>query len=180
MIWPDPTHKPTHPPTHPSNYTPTHGWEILHRFQIFKWNWNILIRSSVIEFQLIAGGPPWAMADGWMGVGVGMGVWRVSYACMHTHTHTHMLNMINMDASMSVAICNFYTCIHVHACVCVHVHACGDTPMPPDAPRHPPTHLPPPQSCREPKTPNFNNSWTNRDNSILFKDSLPLNIPELI
>ena len=50
----------------------------------------------------------------------------VSYACTHAHTHAHthartcmlnMLNMLNMDASMSAAICNFYTCINV--CVCV-------------------------------------------------------------
>ena len=57
----------------------------------------------------------------------------------------------------------------------MHVH--GNTPH---APRPPPTHLLPPQSCREPKTPKFNKSWTNWDNSILFEDSLPLNIPELI
>ena len=62
----------------------------------------------------------------------------------------------------------------------MHVHVWGDTPMPPDAPDTPPTHLPPPQSHREPKTAKFNKSWTNRDNSILFEDSLPLNIPELI
>ena len=52
--------------------------------------------------------------------------------------------------------------------------------MPPDAPDNPPTHLSPPQSHREPKTAKFNKSWTNQDNSILFEDSLPLNIPELI
>ena len=61
--------------------------------------------------------------------------------------------------------------------MCVHVHVYGDTPH---ASRCPPTHLPPPQSRREPKTPKFNKSWTNRDNSILFEDSLHLNIPELI
>ena len=33
--------------------TPTHGWKILHRFQIFKQNRNILIRSSLIAFLLI-------------------------------------------------------------------------------------------------------------------------------
>ena len=52
---------------------------------------------------------------------------------MHAHTHAHMhihicmlnvITMLNMDASMSAAICNFYTCIHVHACVCMLVHAC--------------------------------------------------------
>ena len=145
------------------------------------------------------GPPPWG-GGGWVdGVGVGMGVLGVSHACRHSNAHTHacthahtcMLNMLNMDASMLVAICNFYTCIHVHvcmrmhvcACACMHAHACVCMCMSvghPHAPRHPPTHLPPPQSHREPKTPKFNKSWTNQDNSILFEDSLPLNIPELI
>ena len=53
------------------------------------------------------------------GVGVGMGVWE-AVPCIHilthmyAHTHTHactcmlnMINMINMDASMLAAICNF-------------------------------------------------------------------------
>ena len=76
------------------------------------------------------------------------------HAHMHMHVHTCMhartcmLNMLNMDASMSAAICNFYTCINVHVCVG------GTPPMPPDAP----THLPSPQSRREPKTPKFNKS----------------------
>ena len=61
-----------------------------------------------------------------------------AHACMHAHTC--MLNMLNMDASMSVAICNFYTCINVRVCVCIHVHVCvggGHPPMPPDAPHSP-------------------------------------------
>ena len=88
------------------------------------------------------GPPPGGVADGWMEVGVGMGVWK-SVPCMHTctcmHTHTcmhtctcmlNMLKMLNMDASMSVAICNFYTCINVCVCMCM----CVETPpMPPDA-----------------------------------------------
>ena len=190
MFWPDPTHQPTQPTTHPPNHTPTHGWGILHRFQIFKQNWNILISSSVIEFLLILGVHPlggWQMgAWGWVWV-CGWVSHAHTHAHAHTHTHTCMLNMLimlNMDASMSAAICNFYTCIHVCMCVCMHAHACacvgGHPPMPPDAPDTPPTHLPPPQSRREPKTAKFNKSWTNRDNSILFKDYLPLNIPELI
>ena len=190
MFWPDPTHQPTQPPTHPPNHTPTHGWEILHRFQIFKWNWNILISSSVIEFLLILGVHP--LGGGRWVHGGGGGYGCVGGCPMHTHIHAHMyactcmlnmLIMLNMDASMSAAICNFYTCIHVCMCVCVHAHACacvGGHPHAPRCPWQPPTHLPPPQSRREPKTAKFNKSWTNRDNLILFKDSLPLNIPELI
>ena len=66
-------------------------------------------------------------------------VWGVFHAHTYTHACTCMLNMLimlNMDASMSVAICNFYTCIHVR----VHAHACvGEhPPMPQDALRHHP------------------------------------------
>ena len=74
---------------------------------------------------------------GWGGGGYGC----VGGCPMHTHMHAcmHMLNMINMGASM-----------------CVHARACGDTLIPQDVPRHLPTHLPPTQSHREPKTPKFN------------------------
>ena len=116
-----------------------------------------------------------------MGVRISVGVWGAvpcthactcMHACMHMHVK-HVVNIINMDASMLVAICNFYTCIHVHGCMYMHVYMCGDTPHAPDTP-HPPA---PPQSHRESKTPKFNNSQTNRDNLILFEDSLPLNTP---
>ena len=69
---------------------------------------------------------PLGVVDGWMGVRIVMCVCGVSHACTHMHTCTHtctcMLNMINMDDSMLVAICNFYTCIHVRACACMLVH----------------------------------------------------------
>ena len=147
--------------------------------------------QALSNFYWFWGSTPWGVADGCMGVGVGMGVGGCpmhthTHAYTHTHSHTCMLNMLimlNMDASMSAAICNFYTCIHVCMCVCVHACACacvgGHPPCPqmPLTPPHPPA---PPQSRREPKTAKFSKSWTNRDNSILFKDSLPLNIPELI
>ena len=46
-----------------------------------------------------------------MGVLVGVGIWSApckhTCACMHVCTCTCMLNMINMDASMEVAICNY-------------------------------------------------------------------------
>ena len=103
-----------------------------------------------------------------------VGVVPYTHACTHTHMHVkHVVNMINMDASMSVQ--PFAISIHVYMCV----GACACVWGHPHALRHP-THLPPPQSHREPKTPKFNNSQTNRDNSILFEDSLPLNTPESI
>ena len=76
----------------------------------------------------------------------------------------------------------FAISIHVYMCVCVCtcVCMCQGHPPCPQMPLTSPNHLPPPQSHREPKTAKFNNSWTNRDNWILFEDSLPLNISELI
>ena len=81
---------------------------------------------------------------GWGGYGVG------GVACM--------LNMINMDAPwgqpFAISI-HVYMCMHAYTCMCTCV---GTPPIPVDVPRHPPTHLSPPQSCREPKTPKFNKS----------------------
>ena len=108
------------------------------------------------------GPPPWGGGRWVDGVGVGMGV---GGCLMHAHTHMHaharthactcMLNMLNMDASMSAAICNFYTCINVCVCMCVHVHVCacvwGHPPMPPDVP--PPT-CPLPRAAGSPKHQN--------------------------
>ena len=141
----------------------------------------------LLNFDWFRGSPP----GGWWMDGWGWGsVWVCGGCPMHTRMHMHahacthvctcMLNMLNMDASMLAAICNF---IHVCVCVCMHAHAWACMWGHPHAPRYPqmpPTHLPPSQSRREPKTPNFNNSWTNRDNSILFEDSLPLDIPGLM
>ena len=105
---------------------------------------------------------------GWQMDGWGWGVW-VCGGISHAHTHAHackhactcmlnMLIMLNMDASMSVVICNFYTCIHVHMCVCVCVHACayvgGHPPMPPDAPDTPPPTCPLPRAAGSPKQQN--------------------------
>ena len=71
------------------------------------------------------------MAGGWIGVGAGVGV----------------VNMINMDASMGAAICNFYTCIHVHAYMYVHVCMCVGHSMLPDVP-HPSTPPQEPQGAQ--------------------------------
>ena len=88
--------RPTNPPIHPPKKTPTYGWGIHHRFQIFKRNRNILIRSSFIAFLLIWGGtPPGGWVGGWVGVGLGGGTPHAradahAHARTHTHVRTHM------------------------------------------------------------------------------------------
>ena len=72
----------------------------------------------------------------------------------HMHAHTCMLNMLNMDVSMSVAICNFYTCINV--CVCMRMHACACVcvwghPPGPQMPPHPPAPSPELQGAQNTK-----------------------------
>ena len=195
MFWPDPTHQPTHPATHPPNHTPTYGWGSLHRFQIFKRNWNISISWSAIEFWLIPGVPPGGVG-GW--VDGGGGWWEgaphtCAHACACTHAHAHACaydiigNFQGFPQWGRPFAWNYHAyhpcmCVHARACACVWgyppttLHPHPPTPQPPSTPIHPPPH---PQSRREPKTPKFNKSWTNRDNSILFEDSLPLNIPKL-
>ena len=127
---------------------------------------------------------------GW-GWGLVWVCWGMSHACTHAHTCTRMHARMHMHVKHAKHA--KHGCLHVgghlqflymYKCACVHVRACTCICVcvvtPPHAPRCPPTHLPPPQSRREPKTPKFNKSLTNRDNSILFEDSLPLNIPEFI
>ena len=91
------------------------------------------------------GAPPGGVADGWMEVGVGMGVWGVSHAHTHAHAHTHM----HARTHMHVKHANHakHGCLHVGghlqflymytcACVCMrmHVHVWGDTPHAPRCP----------------------------------------------
>ena len=166
MIWPDPTHQPTHPTTHPPNYTPTHGWGSLHRFQIFKQNWNISISSSAIEFWLIPGVPPWGwggwadMSGGWWGGAPYKHTHACMHMCMHAHARTHTYDIIGNSQGfpknpMEAAICMKLSClphVRVRACACVHVRACVCVcGAPPNHPPPPSTHPPHPQSRREPE-----------------------------
>ena len=144
-----------------------------------KGNWNISISSSAIEIWVIPGVPPGG--GQWVDDGGG---WWVGAPHTHAHAvHTSMHTCVWHHREfpgippMGVAIymkLSCLTCMPACACVRMHVHICGGHPQPPPTPS---IH---PHSCREPKIPKFNKSWTNRDNSILFEDSLPLNIPELI
>ena len=165
MFWPDPTHQPTQPPTHPPNYTPTHGWGILHRFQIFKRNWNILISSSVIEFLLILGVHP---LGGWQ-----MGAWGWGWVWLcgevsHAHTHTRMHARTHMHVKHAnhakhgclhvgsyLQFLYMYTCVYVHVRACVCMYVCvGTPPHTPRCPWHPPPTCPLPRAAGSPKQQN--------------------------
>ena len=147
----------THPSTHQKN---THPW-VGNSPQIP----NLQTESKYLDsfktycvFTDLGGSPPgggWVGGWGWGWVGAPpMHVRTCMHACARTCTHTCMLNMINMAASMVAAICNFLTClssrfVQVRACTCM----CTCLGTPPHASICPPTHLPPPQSRREPKSP---------------------------
>ena len=145
------------------------------------------LAQVLLNFDWFQGSPPGGWGGGWMWVGSGE---RVSptyvhmyvHAHMHTHTHAHTCDIIGNSQRFPQWGQPFawnYHVYHVHICMCacacihMHVYMCGSPKLPP-TPIHPPPH---PQSRRKPKTPKFNKSWTNWDNSILFEDSLPLNIP---
>ena len=141
----------------------------------------------LLNFDWFWGCPPWGVG-GW--VDVGGGWWGgAPHTCAHartctrTHARTRAYDIIGNSQGFPQWGQPFAWNYHVyHARVCVRVRACvctcvWGTPQTAPTPIHPPPH---PQGRREPKTPKFNKFWTNRDNSILFEDSLPLNIPELI
>ena len=149
MIWPDPTHQPTNPP----NYTPTHGWGSLHRFQIFKQNWNISISSSAIEFWMILGCPPWGLGGGWMWVGVVRGGTPPMCICMCMHAHACAYDIIgnprDFPKSNGGGHLHEITMFIMHACACVHTceHVWGH-PQPPSP------IDPPPRAAGSPKHQN--------------------------
>ena len=101
------------------------------------------------------GPPPWGVADGWMGVGVGMGVWGdvpCMHACtrMHTHMHMHVKHAKHgcLHVGGHLQFLYMYKCACMRVCVCMCV---GTPPMPPDAPT--PT-CPLPRAAGSPKHQN--------------------------
>ena len=178
LTWPHPlTHWPNQPPTYPpmgggvsTNHKSSNRIEL---------SWLVEVLLNFYWF--------WGSPGGWWVGRLGGGgcecVGVLPLLCTHihacTHTHTHMYVKHDKHGCLHVGghlqFLYMYTCVHVHACTCEWTYV-GIPPCPHTSP----THLPPSQSCREPKTPKFNKSWTNQDISILFEDSLPLNIPKLI
>ena len=187
LTWPHPsTHPSTHPPTHQIIHPPMGGgvstdFKSSNRIEISR------LVQVLLNFEWFLGSPPGG--GGWLdGVGDGEGA---PHLCAHVCTCTHMYDIIGNSQGFPQWGWPFawnyhvyHACVWVRACACMHVHVCrcmctcvGAPPK--HYPPHPPTP-PTPKSHREPKTPKFNKSWTNWDNSILFEDSLTLNIPELI
>ena len=183
MIWPDPTNQTTHPPTHEIIHPPM-GGEVSTDFKSsngieISWLVQVLLNFDWFHRSPLGGGGMGGWGGGW---------WQGPPTHVHTHAraHTHVWHhreflgfpQIQWERpfAWNYHVYHAYTCVHVRAHVCVCVCTCvGGTPQPPLS-----TQPPQPQRHREPKTPKFNKSWTNQDNSILLEDSLPLNIPELI
>ena len=87
--------------------------------------------------------PPGGVADGWMEVGVGMGVWGgvpCTHTCMHTHARTHM--HVKHAKHGCLHDSGHLQFLYMYKCACVHVRACACMCMcvgtPPHAPRCPP------------------------------------------
>ena len=116
----------------------------------------------LLNFNWFRMSSPGGVAEGWIGVGVGMNVWKdVPYmhacTCMHTyaHTHTHAFKhakhvkhgCLHAGGHLQFLYMCVCVCACVHVCVCV----CGDTPHAPRCPRHPHPPAPLPRATGSPK-----------------------------
>ena len=137
-----------------------------------KLSWLVQVLLNFYGFQgSLRGGGSWVD-----GVGVDVGVQGLSYAlcnvCMYmhecTHAHTHMHMHVKHDKHGCLHVGGHLQFLYMYTCGCVHVHVCMCVGTPP-CPQITSTHLPPPQSCREPKTPKSNKSWTNQYISIVWR-----------
>ena len=107
--------------------------------------------------------PPGGVADGCLGVGVGVDMWGgVSHAHTHAHTCTHMhVKHANhakhgcLHVGGHLQFLYMYTCVYVRVRACACVCMCmGTPPMPPDAPYTPPPTCPLPRAAGSPKQQN--------------------------
>ena len=153
----------THPPTHPPKKN-THPW-VGNSPQIP----NLLTESKYLDsfksyriFTDLGGTPDRGWVGGWvLGVGLGGGS---PHTRAHIHVHARTCTTCTCTRTCMHVKHDKHGCLHggghlqfpnmfilvFHACACmhVHVHMSRDTPH---APRCPPTHLPSPQSRREPQ-----------------------------
>ena len=163
LTWP-------HPSTHPPTKLYTHPW-VGESPQIS--NLQTIEISQLVQvllnFEWFRGSPLGSGGLGGWGWGLVRGCTPPMCTCTHVWHHRESPGFPQIQWGRPFAW-NYHV---YHACMCVHACACTCVGAPPP----PSTH---PQEPQEAKTPKFGNSWTNQDNSILFEDSLPLNIPQLI
>ena len=159
MFWP--TNPPIHPSTHPPTKKNTHPWvENLPQIPNLQTESKYLdLFKSYCIFTNLGGYPP---GGGWVGGWEWGWVWAPpTHMRMHMHMHActctyaHTCMHVEHDKhgclhggghlqfpNMFILVFRAYACMHMH------VHMSRDTPH---APRCTPTHLPPPQSRREPQ-----------------------------
>ena len=163
FLWFDltpPINPPNHPPTHQTIHPPIGGevstdFKSSNRIKIFVqvllnfywFGWSTWVGMGVGGGLNGSLGMVWGW-QGWCGddrddmgmTGTTWG-WRGRQGRHHYHD-----KHVGSHLQFFTCVC---ACMCACACVCMHVDMCGDTPMPPETL----THLPPPQSHREPKTP---------------------------
>ena len=105
--------------------------------------------------------------------------WGMGGCPPHTHAHAHMhiytcLEIANGCRHGGIHVYHVYNMFNMHvcACVCVRVHACmhGTPPHTPIPIPTPSTHLPPPRGVDPRNHLKFDNTSTDQDISIPFKD----------
>ena len=145
------------PPTHQKN---THPW-VGESPQIPNLQTESKYLNSFKFYCILEGYPPGGWVGGWVGGG-GVG-WGHPHTHVHKHAHARTCTHTCMHVKHGKHGClhggshlqfpnMFILAFHACACMHVHVHMSRDTPH---ALRCPPTHLPPPQIHREPKSPKF-------------------------
>ena len=151
MFWP--TNPPIHPPTHQKEHPPM-GGEVSTDSKSFIGIEISRFVQVLLRFYWFEGVPP--LGGGWVGVRLGGGTPHTrahmhtcarmcAHTCMHVKHDKHgCLHGGGHLQFPNMFILAFRACAYVYVCV----HMSRDTPH---APRCPPTHLPPPQSCREPQ-----------------------------
>ena len=150
------TYPSTHPSTHP--LTKPYTWPWVGNSQQIS---NLQTESNYLDpfkcygiFTDSVGAP--CGGGGW--VNWGMGSYRLVRACpmqahMHMHAHTHACCKHDKHGCLHGG--SHLQFLYMYTCPCMHVHVCTCMCTCVETPPIPPTHLPPLQSHREPKTPKF-------------------------
>ena len=136
-----------------------------------------LLKFGVLGSLRLWGGGRW-MGGVWGHLGTWGGVPTCMHmhvhACTHTHAHVYMYRNCKWLPTWRHPCWSCLTCMCVCVCVCTCMYVCVRTCIGHFA-THPSPSDPHPPICHPPRgTPHsqlkFDNTWTNQDISILFKD----------